>query len=196
MRSKSSSICDVARRFLVAAVLCGAASLACPSPSHAQVPPPAKDPTGSWFQVTPYLWMASIKGENTIGDETIPIDVNFGDIWSALKFAFSFHFEGGEEPRARRRGLRLHPAGRGRHRGRDARSGAAHRRLPVHDHSDRAVRSLSGQSDGEDEVRSARRDQDQQPESGLYDHVGARTGRLMSARPGRISSRASASSPT
>ncbi len=87
---------DLARRLLVATVLCGATSLACPSLSEAQVPSPAKDPTGAWFQVTPYLWMASIKGENIIGDETIPIDVNFGDIWSALKFAFSFHFEGGK----------------------------------------------------------------------------------------------------
>jgi hypothetical protein len=87
---------DLARRLLVATVLCGATSLAWPSLSEAQVPSPAKDPTGAWFQVTPYLWMASIKGENTIGDETIPIDVNFGDIWSALKFAFSFHFEGGK----------------------------------------------------------------------------------------------------
>ena len=87
---------DLARRLLVATVLCGATSLACPSPSHAQVPSPGKDPTGAWFQITPYLWMASIQGENTIGDETIPIDVDFGDIWSALKFAFSFHFEGGK----------------------------------------------------------------------------------------------------
>lgn len=87
---------DLARRLLVATVLCGAALLACSSLSEAQVPSPAKDPTGSWFQVTPYLWFASIQGENTIGDETIPIDVNFGDIWSALKFAFSFHFEGGK----------------------------------------------------------------------------------------------------
>ena len=77
-------------------MLCGATSLACPSPSHAQVPSPGKDPTGAWFQVTPYLWFASIQGENTIGDETIPIDVDFGDIWSALKFAFSVHFEGGK----------------------------------------------------------------------------------------------------
>jgi hypothetical protein len=67
--------------------------------ASAQVPSPAKDPTAAWFQVTPYLWFASIKGENTIGvpggDVTVPIDVNFGDIWSNLKFAFSFHFEGG-----------------------------------------------------------------------------------------------------
>lgn len=76
-------------------VLTGAALLAWAVPSQAQVPPPGKDPTGSWFQVTPYLWFASIKGENTIGSTTIPIDVNFGDIWSNLKFAFSFHFEGG-----------------------------------------------------------------------------------------------------
>ena len=95
MRSKRSSVHDVARRFLVTAVLFGAVVLACPSPSNGQVPSPAKDPTGAWFQVTPYLWFASIKGENTIGSTTIPIDVNFGDIWSNLKFAFSFHFEGG-----------------------------------------------------------------------------------------------------
>ncbi len=64
------------------------------------MPSPAKDPTGAWFQATPYLWMASIRGENTIGtragDVTVPIDVNFGDIWSNLKFAFSFRFEGGK----------------------------------------------------------------------------------------------------
>ncbi len=60
------------------------------------MPSPGKDPTASWFQVTPYLWLASIKGENTVGDETIPLDVDFGDIWSNLKFAFSFHFEGGK----------------------------------------------------------------------------------------------------
>lgn len=82
-------------RFLVAAALFGAASLALSSPTRAQVPSPAKDPTGAWFQATPYLWFASIQGENTIGSTTIPIDVNFGDIWSNLKFAFSFHFEGG-----------------------------------------------------------------------------------------------------
>ncbi len=89
------SVNRVGRRFLVVTVLTGAALLAWAAPSQAQVPSPAKDPTGAWFQVTPYLWFASIKGENTIGSTTIPIDVNFGDIWSNLKFAFSFHFEGG-----------------------------------------------------------------------------------------------------
>ena len=96
MRSNSSSMRGVQRPLLTAVVLGAAALLACPSPSDAQVPSPAKDPTGAWFQATPYLWFASIKGENTIGSTMIPIDVNFGDIWSALKFAFSFHFEGGK----------------------------------------------------------------------------------------------------
>jgi hypothetical protein len=86
------------RAFVLCAIGLAALSAAAPRAS-AQVPSPAKDPTGAWFQVTPYLWMASIKGENTIGipggDITVPIDVNFGDIWSNLKFAFSFHFEGG-----------------------------------------------------------------------------------------------------
>jgi hypothetical protein len=56
----------VQRPLLTAVVLGAAALLACPSLSDAQVPSPAKDPTGAWFQATPYLWMASIKGENTM----------------------------------------------------------------------------------------------------------------------------------
>ena len=54
---KASAICAIGL----------AASYAAPTQASAQVPSPEKDPTGAWFQATPYLWMASIKGENTIG---------------------------------------------------------------------------------------------------------------------------------
>ncbi len=52
-------------------------------PAHAQ----EKD----WkFEVTPYLWMAGIEGDVTVGDTTLEADVGFSDILDAVDASFAF----------------------------------------------------------------------------------------------------------
>jgi hypothetical protein len=50
-----------------------------------------------WFRLAPYLWTVNIKGDNTVGPVTVPLDVKFGDIFSTMKFAGSLHFEAGKD---------------------------------------------------------------------------------------------------
>lgn len=49
----------------------------------------------SWkFTVTPYIWMSSIKGNLTVVDQDIPVDLNFAkDILSNLKMGAMVHAE-------------------------------------------------------------------------------------------------------
>ena len=48
----------------------------------------------SWeFTVSPYVWMSNIKGELTIINQNIPVDLKFGDVLSNLKMAGMFHAE-------------------------------------------------------------------------------------------------------
>ncbi len=83
-------------RAALLAALSSGALLSSATPALSQGAPQDVGPDKWWFQVTPYLWAASIKGGNTVGDFTVPIDVDFGDIWSKLKFAFSAHAEFGK----------------------------------------------------------------------------------------------------
>lgn len=45
------------------------------------------------FVVNFYLWMTGIKGENTVGAITVPLDLDFSFIFDNLEGAFSSHFE-------------------------------------------------------------------------------------------------------
>jgi hypothetical protein len=94
--NRGRSLSKIARGFSRAVALGSALLLSSAAPSLAQGAPQDKTPDDWWFQVTPYLWAASINGGVTTGDFTVPIDVSFGDIWSKLKFAFSAHAEVGK----------------------------------------------------------------------------------------------------
>lgn len=85
----------LARGFVPAVALGSAALLSSSAPSLAQGAPQDKAPDEWWFQVTPYLWAASMQGGTTVGPLTVPIDVSFSDLFSKLKFAFSVHGEAG-----------------------------------------------------------------------------------------------------
>lgn len=50
------------------------------SPSAAQTEPASAQDGGFVFELMPYLWAAGIKGDMTVGDETIEVDVPFSDI--------------------------------------------------------------------------------------------------------------------
>lgn len=91
-----SVVSDVAPRLALTALLVTTSLAVTAAPSPAQGAPQDKGPGDWWFQVTPYLWAASIQGGVTTGDFTVPIDASFGDIWSKLKFAFSAHAEFGK----------------------------------------------------------------------------------------------------
>jgi len=43
-----------------------------------------------------YLWLTALKGENTVGTMVIPIDMGPSDIFGSLKFAGSVHYELGK----------------------------------------------------------------------------------------------------
>ena len=50
---------------------------------------------GSWaFSVAPYLWMANIKGTQTVKGQEADLDVSFGDVLDVLDFAAELHVEG------------------------------------------------------------------------------------------------------
>ena len=50
---------------------------------------------GRWHWVVGgYLHAVDISGTNTVGDIEVPLDVGFGDLFSALKVPISAHFEG------------------------------------------------------------------------------------------------------
>lgn len=51
--------------------------------------------TDNWqFNVTPYLWMTGLKGEMTVLNKDVPVDLDFaGDILSNLKMAAMVHAE-------------------------------------------------------------------------------------------------------
>ena len=51
--------------------------------------------SGDWeFTLSPlFLWGMGISGDATIGDKTLPLEVEFGDIWSNLDTVFTVHFE-------------------------------------------------------------------------------------------------------
>lgn len=55
----------------------------------------SKNTDNSWkFTVTPYLWMTSIKGDLTVINQNIPVDLNFSeDVISNLKMAAMVHAE-------------------------------------------------------------------------------------------------------
>ena len=42
------------------------------------------------FEVTPYLWMAGIEGDVTVGSTTLEADVGFSDLFDATDAAFAF----------------------------------------------------------------------------------------------------------
>ena len=64
-------------------------------PAEAQFPQD-KGPDEWRNTLTAYLWITSIKGENTVGTVSLPLDLNFSDIWADLKFAASVHYELGK----------------------------------------------------------------------------------------------------
>jgi hypothetical protein len=48
----------------------------------------------SWkFSVTPYLWMSNIKGDLTVINQNVPVDLEFTDVLSNLKMAGMLHAE-------------------------------------------------------------------------------------------------------
>lgn len=51
--------------------------------------PRAEEPKGWQLEVTPYLWMAGIDGDVTVGDQTVGVDVGFDDLVDALDFGGS-----------------------------------------------------------------------------------------------------------
>jgi hypothetical protein len=53
-----------------------------------------KEKKWEWNIAPLYLWGFDIKGDMTIGTETIPVDVDFGDLVRNLNGAFTIHFEG------------------------------------------------------------------------------------------------------
>jgi len=84
--------------------------LAAETPSEASETPPESEPlpipaepdplpqqaaTSDEWQIsfTPYLWMVNITGTQTIGQITVPLEIDFSDVIDRLKFAFAFHFE-------------------------------------------------------------------------------------------------------
>ncbi len=52
-----------------------------------------KDPGKLHFSIAPYFWIANIDATNTVGSVSVPLDVSFGDLLDALKFAGLGHFE-------------------------------------------------------------------------------------------------------
>ena len=76
-------------------------ALVCPS-AYGQDPEPAKEPSASgsagskdWeFFVTPYIWLASLKGDVTVKGVTQDVDVGFFDILNSSDFAFALEAHG------------------------------------------------------------------------------------------------------
>ena len=54
------------------------------------------------FQLTPYLWLISMKGDVTVKGQTSDVDLSFSDFLDDLKFAAQVHFEA-----TRKKGPRL-----------------------------------------------------------------------------------------
>ena len=50
---------------------------------------------GEWeFALAPlFLWGMGISGDATMGDKTLPMEIEFGDIWANLDTVFTLHFE-------------------------------------------------------------------------------------------------------
>lgn len=66
----------------------------------APVPPaqfPVKDSDEWRFKLVPmYAWFMGISGEGTVGDQSQPIEVDFGNLFENLEFIFTVHFEAGK----------------------------------------------------------------------------------------------------
>lgn len=45
------------------------------------------------FSITPYFWFAGIDGDVEVRGNKVDVDVGFDDLWDALDFGGSFHFE-------------------------------------------------------------------------------------------------------
>jgi opacity protein-like surface antigen len=58
-------------------------------------PLPQQAATSDEWQISfaPYLWMVNLTGTQTIGQITVPIEIDFSDLVDRLKFAFATHFE-------------------------------------------------------------------------------------------------------
>ena len=54
-------------------------------------------PTGWQFDLTPYLWFASLKGTLGAEDQTASVDAKFGDIFDKVKFAGMMTFQAHRE---------------------------------------------------------------------------------------------------
>ena len=58
-------------------------------------PLPQQAGTSDEWQIsfTPYLWMVNYSGTQTIGQITVPLEIDFSDLVDRLKFAFAAHSE-------------------------------------------------------------------------------------------------------
>lgn len=45
------------------------------------------------FMIAPYLWIVNIDATNTVGNVSVPMEISFGDLFNAMKFAGQVHFE-------------------------------------------------------------------------------------------------------
>lgn len=70
-------------------------SIGCAQLVSAQNSPETEKTDDSWkFTVTPYVWMTGIKGDLTVADQEVPVDLNFAnDLLSNLKMAAMVHAE-------------------------------------------------------------------------------------------------------
>lgn len=50
------------------------------------------------FDVTPYMWFISLKGEVSFLNQSVPVDTEFKDIWNQLSFGFLLHAEAQKGP--------------------------------------------------------------------------------------------------
>ena len=84
------------RRAGLSAFAMGLLAAACmTSPVEAQFPED-KGPDEWRSNLSTYLWLTALKGENTVGTMVIPIDMGPSDIFGSLKFAGSVHYELGK----------------------------------------------------------------------------------------------------
>jgi hypothetical protein len=53
-----------------------------------------KDNKTNWeFDVTPYMWFSSLKGDVSFLNQSVPVNTEFKDIWDQLSFGFLLHAE-------------------------------------------------------------------------------------------------------
>ena len=58
-----------------------------------------QDNESNWeFDVTPYMWFSSLKGEVSFLNQSVPVDTEFKDIWDQLSFGFLLHGEAQNGP--------------------------------------------------------------------------------------------------